>query len=47
MKSNVFKGNIFHFLQLSILLEGKGMRGRNVGFDNVGIWRLGICWFLR
>ncbi|CAN6889762.1 unnamed protein product, partial [Brassica oleracea] len=45
MKSNVFKGNIFHFLQLIFLFEGNGMQGRHVGFDNVGIWRLGICWF--
>lgn len=31
---NVLKGDIFYFLRMSILFEGKGMRGMNVGVDN-------------
>ncbi|CAN6802636.1 unnamed protein product [Brassica oleracea] len=46
MKSNVFKGNIFHSLQLSISFEGKGICGMNGRFDKIGIWRVGICWFM-
>ncbi|KAH0868207.1 LOW QUALITY PROTEIN: hypothetical protein HID58_075229 [Brassica napus] len=45
MKSNVSKGNIFHSLQ-SILFEGKEICGMNGGFDKIGIWRVGICWFM-
>ena len=42
MKSNVFKGNIFHSLQLSISFsfEGKGICGMNGSFDKIGIWRV-------
>ncbi|KAH0868216.1 hypothetical protein HID58_075238 [Brassica napus] len=45
MKSSVSKGNIFHSLQ-SILFEGKEICGMNGGFDKIGIWRVGICWFM-
>ncbi|CAN7035181.1 unnamed protein product [Brassica oleracea var. botrytis] len=46
MKSNVFKGNIFHSLQLSISFEGKGICGMNGRFYKIGIWRVGNCWFM-